>query len=121
VTPRTTSDVPLSGHDEIIDADVEKGDIIADNGNLTAGPGLKVEKVSIDLLEVGDIVRVLNGATPPCDGTIVFGAETSFDESSLTGEAKPIKKKVGDQIFLGTINKAKSVDVRVDAIGGVTM
>ncbi|KIJ20002.1 hypothetical protein PAXINDRAFT_126360, partial [Paxillus involutus ATCC 200175] len=121
VTPRTTSDVPLSGYNEIIDADVEKGDIIADNGNLTAGPGLKVEKVSIDLLEVGDIVRVLNGATPPCDGTIVFGAETSFDESSLTGEAKPIKKKVGDQIFLGTINKAKSVDVRVDAIGGVTM
>ncbi|KIJ11797.1 hypothetical protein PAXINDRAFT_118721 [Paxillus involutus ATCC 200175] len=96
-------------------------DIIADNGNLAAGPGFKVEKVSVDLLEAGDIVRVLNGATPPCDGTIVSGSETSFDESSLTGEAKPIKKKVGDQVFLGTINKAKSVDVRVDATGGVTM
>jgi Cu+-exporting ATPase len=113
--------VPPSEHNEIIDADLEKGDIIADDGNLAAGPGFKVEKVSVDLLEAGDIVRVLNGATPPCDGTIVSGSETSFDESSLTGEAKPIKKKVGDQVFLGTINTAKSVDVRVDATGGVTM
>lgn len=84
-------------------------------------PGLKTEKVSVDLLEVGDIVRVLKGATPPSDGTIISGAETSFDESSLTGEARLIKKKAGDQVFLGTINKAKVVDVRVGAIGGVTM
>ncbi|KIK79870.1 hypothetical protein PAXRUDRAFT_833891 [Paxillus rubicundulus Ve08.2h10] len=121
VTPRTPSDVPPSQHNETIDADLEKGDIISDNGSLVAGPGLKVEKVSVDFLEAGDIVRVLNGATPPCDGVIVSGSETSFDESFLTGEAKPIKKNVGDQVFLGTINKAKSVDVRVDATGGVTM
>ncbi|KIJ11800.1 hypothetical protein PAXINDRAFT_15377 [Paxillus involutus ATCC 200175] len=121
VTPRTPSDVPPSEHNEIIHADLEKGDIAADNGHLAAAPGFKVEKVSVDLLEAGDIVRVLNGATPPCDGIIVSGSETSFDESSLTGEAKPIKKKVGDQVFLGTINKSKSVDVRVNATGGVTM
>ncbi|KAF9221949.1 heavy metal translocatin [Gyrodon lividus] len=121
VTPRTASDVPPSERNGVINADLEKGNILADNGNLAAGPGLKVEKISVDLLEVGDIVRVLNGATPPSDGTIVSGAETSFDESSLTGEAKLIKKKVGDQVFLGTINKAKAVEIRVDAIGGVTM
>ncbi|KAF9247029.1 heavy metal translocatin [Melanogaster broomeanus] len=121
VTPRTASDLPPSEHDGILDVDIEKGHTLADNGNLAAGPGLKVEKVSVDLLEVGDIVRVLNGATPPSDGIIVSGADTSFDESSLTGEAKPIKKKVGDQVFLGTINKAKAVDVRVHAVGGMTM
>ncbi|KAF8837675.1 heavy metal translocatin [Paxillus ammoniavirescens] len=121
VTPRTPSDVPPSEHNEVIDADLEKGDIIVGNGNLVAGPGFKVENVSVDLLEAGDIVRVLNGATPPCDGIIVSGSETSFDESSLTGEAKPIKKNIGDYVFLGTINKAKSVDVRVNAIGGATM
>ena len=121
VTPRTASDVPTPTNSKDSNVDLEKGDALADNGNFAAGPGFKVEKVSVDLLEVGDVVRVQNGATPPSDGTIVSGAETTFDESSLTGEARPIKKKVGDQVFLGTINKAKSVDVRVDAIGGVTM
>ncbi|KIK99993.1 hypothetical protein PAXRUDRAFT_777988 [Paxillus rubicundulus Ve08.2h10] len=62
VTPHTTSNVSLSEHNEIIDVDLEKGDTIANDGNLNAGPGLKVKKVSVDLLKVGDIVHVLNGA-----------------------------------------------------------
>lgn len=74
----------------------------------------------MDLLEVGDIVRVQNGATPPVDGLVVSG-ESSFNESSLTGESRPIKKVVGDQVFLGTLNTARVVDVRVEAIGGETM
>ena len=101
--------------------DPEKCDVSSDNGNLVAAPGFKFEKVPVDFLEVGDVVRVQNGATPPSDGTIVSGAETSFDESSLTGEARLIKKNAGDKVLLGTINKSKVVDVRVDAIGGVTM
>lgn len=72
-------------------------------------------------IEIGDVVRVLNGFSPPCDGTIVSSAETLFDESSLTGEAKPVKKGAGDQVFLGTINKSKVVDVRVDTVAGTTM
>ncbi|KAG2128302.1 heavy metal translocatin [Suillus bovinus] len=101
--------------------DPEKCDVAWDNGDLVASPGFKFEKVSVDLLEVGDVVRVQNGATPPSDGTIISGAETSFDESSLTGEARLIKKNIGDKVFLGTINKSRAVDVRVDAVGGVTL
>ncbi|KAH7887758.1 heavy metal translocatin [Phlebopus sp. FC_14] len=103
------------------DIDLERSIAFSDNGNFAAGPGYKVEKVLVDLLEVGDMVRVLNGATPPSDGTVVSCTETAFDESSLTGEARLIKKKVGDRVFLGTINKSKAVDVRVDAIGGLSM
>ncbi|KIO11799.1 hypothetical protein M404DRAFT_7161 [Pisolithus tinctorius Marx 270] len=103
------------------DADVEKGCGSSDNGNLSVAPGQKVEKVSIDSLEVGDIVRVLNGSSPPCDGTIVSNTEALFDESSLTGEAKLVKKRTGDQVLVGTINKSKVVDIRVDAVGGTTM
>ncbi|KAG1754023.1 heavy metal translocatin [Suillus paluster] len=101
--------------------DPEKCDVSSDNGSLAASPGFKFEKVAVDLLEVGDVVRVQNGATPPSDGTIVSGVETSFDESSLTGEARLISKSVGDKVLLGTINKSRAVDVRVDAIGGLTM
>ena len=81
----------------------------------------KVEKIPADLLEVGDIVRVPPGATPPADGTIVSSEATNFDESSLTGESRNVMKTTGDHIFVGTINKLRMVDMRVDAIEGETM
>ena len=52
---------------------------------------------------------------------VVAGDGGAFDESSLTGESRLVKKLVGDKVFLGTINKAGVVDVRVDEIGGQTM
>ena len=80
-----------------------------------------VEKIPADLLEVGDIVRVPQGSTPPADGTIVSSDDTNFDESSLTGESRNVMKTTGDRIFVGTINKLRMVDMRVDAIEGETM
>lgn len=101
--------------------DLEKGKRTSDNGNLVVLPGYKVDKVSVDLLEIGDVVRIQQGASPPGDGTIISKIETLFDESSLTGESKPVKKKAGDQVFLGTINKSRTVDIRIDMIGRLTM
>ncbi|TFK75930.1 heavy metal translocatin [Pluteus cervinus] len=81
----------------------------------------KAERISIDLLEVGDVVRVPHGSTPPADGFLLENQETSFDESSLTGESKPVPKQGGDSVFLGTINKGQPVLVRVGAVEGGTM
>lgn len=80
-----------------------------------------IERIDAELLEVGDIVRVQHGGSPPADGTIVSGNGGAFDESSLTGESRLVKKQVGEDVFLGTINKGAVVDVRVNAIGGETM
>lgn len=101
--------------------DLEKG--IADSRDeaFSTKPGFKVEKIDVGLLEVGDIVRIQSGATPPADATIVSGADSTFDESSLTGESKLIKKSQGDKVFLGTINKGQMVDAKIAAIGGATM
>ena len=68
-------------------------------------------------------MRVQHGASPPADGTLVNvqGEFASFDESSLTGESRLVKKQVGDSLFVGTINRGAVVDIRVDAIGGETM
>lgn len=109
------------------DSDLEKG-LLHANTNASSEsaslapvkPGLTVIKVPVDLLEVGDIVRVQNGATPPADGRVVEG-ESTFNESSLTGESRPIRKAVGDEVFLGTLNVSGVVDVRVEAVGGETM
>jgi len=104
-----------------ISGDIEKGDPNLEDVVLSTKPGFGVEKIDANLLEVGDIVRIQIGATPPADGTIVSGGSTAFDESSLTGESRLIKKAHGDKVFMGTINKMQMVDVKVDTHGGATM
>lgn len=78
------------------------------------------ERVSPDMLEVGDIVKVPNGATPPGDGVIISGT-SKFDESSLTGESRPVFKQVGDNVYVGTLNAGGVVTVKLEAIGGQSM
>lgn len=76
--------------------------------------------VKVDLLEFGDIVRVTHGASPPADGTIAQG-ESNFDESSLTGESRLVKKVPGDEVYSGTVNKDASVMVRITGAAGQSM
>ncbi|KAG9767488.1 heavy metal translocatin, partial [Aureobasidium melanogenum] len=79
------------------------------------------QKVSVDQLEVGDIVQVPQGHSPPADGVIEQDGLFSFDESSLTGESKPVKKSRGDTVFTGTVNVANPVEIRVTEVGGSSM
>ncbi|KAK4232621.1 E1-E2 ATPase-domain-containing protein [Podospora fimiseda] len=76
--------------------------------------------VTADLLDYGDVVRVPHGSSPPSDGIIVEGT-SNFDESSLTGESRPVKKVPGDQVFSGTVNKDGSVLVRITGIPGQSL
>ncbi|KAJ7904474.1 hypothetical protein B0H14DRAFT_2328013 [Mycena olivaceomarginata] len=92
--------------------------------DLAGSLGVRIVKTTPDFLEVGDIIRCNTGSTPPADGTIVGPSEKStftFDESMLTGESMPVVKQLGDQVFLGSINRGPSVHIRVSTIGGGTM
>ena len=102
--------------------DLEKGE----RGSSDTELGIvtsSVSRIPAELLEVGDVVRVQHGASPPADGTLVsvMGDSASFDESSLTGESRLVRKEIGEKVFVGTINRGAIVDTRVDAIGGETM
>ncbi|KAI2626972.1 heavy metal translocatin [Hypomontagnella submonticulosa] len=77
-------------------------------------------EVSTDLLEFGDLVRIPHGASPPCDGKVVVG-ESSFDESSLTGESHPVKKAANDDVFAGTINVQDPVLIQITSSAGQSM
>lgn len=81
---------------------------------------MSLDKTPTELLEIGDVVRVLQGSSPPFDGIIVDG-ETKFDEASLTGESRLVSKQTGDQVFSGTINKGSPIDVRLTSISGSSM
>ncbi|KAH7477682.1 E1-E2 ATPase-domain-containing protein [Fusarium oxysporum f. sp. albedinis] len=106
------------------------GDAVEMLGKLRPTTALLLEKdkaggqitstVPVDQIDSGDIIRVPHGASPAADGILVSG-ETNFDESSLTGESRLIKKTEGDQIFAGTINKAAAVTMRVTGASGQSM
>ncbi len=65
------------------------------------------EEISIDKIELGDILRVKPGDKIPVDGVLTEGY-TSIDESMITGEPIPIDKSEGDKVSSGTINRNQS-------------
>ncbi|KAL9130305.1 MAG: hypothetical protein Q9217_001480 [Psora testacea] len=76
--------------------------------------------IDADLLEVGDIVLVRHGSSPPADGLLLKGS-TKFNESSLTGEAKPVAKEVGDKVYAGAVNVGGAIQVKVTEVGGASI
>jgi len=58
--------------------------------------------VSIENIQVGDLIELKPGEKVVIDGVITSG-QGSFDESSLTGENEPIFKQKGDAILSGSL------------------
>lgn len=58
--------------------------------------------VSIENVQVGDLIELKPGEKVVIDGVLTSG-QGSFDESSLTGENEPIHKQQGDTILSGSI------------------
>ncbi len=78
---------------------------------LVAADGTEHE-VAVAEIKVGDRVRVKPGEAFAADGVVTTGKSAS-DESNLTGEANPVTKGVGDQVFSGTVNLWGAVDFEV--------
>lgn len=76
--------------------------------------------VSVDEVNVGDIVIVKAGERIPVDGTVVTGA-SFVDQSTVTGESVPVTKQIGDAVFAGTINQKSFIEVNVDKPANETM
>lgn len=76
----------------------------------------KEQMIPAEDIRACDILRILPGETVPVDGVIV-GGETSVDQSILTGEALPVDKAAGEEVFCGTINRFGSVDIRATGVG----
>ena len=68
--------------------------------------------VAVDDVQVGDHVVVKPGELVPVDGIISEG-HSEFDESSLTGEARPVAKNVGSEVMSGSLNGDEAVTVKV--------
>jgi Cu2+-exporting ATPase len=79
-------------------------------------PDGSVMDVPLNELMVGDRVLVKPGEKLPADGEVVDG-ETSVNEAMLTGESKPVSKKIGSGVVGGSINGEGSITVEVKKTG----
>ena len=78
-----------------------------------------VEVVPVVNCNPGDVLRVPPGEVVPADGTLIENV-SALDESLLTGESKPVEKKIGDRIYAGTHNILNPLIMRIDAVGQST-
>ncbi len=76
----------------------------------------KEEDVPSSTLKPSDIIRVRVGESIPADGKVVSGY-SSVQEASVTGEAIPSDKNIGDNVFAGTINLNGVIDVSITKVG----
>ena len=77
--------------------------------------------VEVRLADVrkGHLLHLQRGCVLPVDGVVEDG-EGEVDESSLTGEAKPVHKAEGSLVYAGTALEEGSLYVRVSAPPGDT-
>lgn len=76
----------------------------------------KIENVTIDEINKGDIVIAKSGETIAVDGKIVRG-ETTVNESFITGESVPKGKGIGDMVIAGSINCDGYIEYEAIKIG----
>ncbi len=76
--------------------------------------------LSTEDIDIGDIVIIRPGERIPVDGEIVKGF-SFVDQAAITGESIPVRKKLGDDVFAGTINQNGSLEVKVGKPASETM
>ena len=77
-------------------------------------------EVPIDVIAVGDRLRVRPGEKVPVDGELAEG-RSSLDESMVTGESMPVTKEAGAKLIAGTVNQTGSFVMRAQKVGADTL
>ena len=78
------------------------------------------EDVPLELVAVGDVLRVRPGEKVPVDGVVTEG-RSSVDESMISGEPVPVEKLVGAKLTGATVNGTGSLLMRAERVGRDTM
>lgn len=71
-------------------------------------------------LKLTDSVLIKAGETIAADGIVIDG-KTTVDESMMTGEHLPVKKRIGQQVFAGTVNHDGVITIKINKVGKNTL
>lgn len=77
-------------------------------------------KVAVSELKVNDHILVKPGERIPADGKIFNGVST-IDEAAITGESMPVTKKIGEDVFAGTVNLNSVLTINVTKLSTDTL
>lgn len=83
------------------------------------GERVSEKKIPSDLVQKGDIIKIVPGDKIPTDGVVVNGQST-VDESMVTGEVEPINKTIGSNVIGGTVNGLGTFDMEAVRVGSET-
>lgn len=97
---------------ELLTKREEKAYKILNPQHIHAKEALKIQEVSPENLQKGDIIQVLAHSLIPVDG-ILLSKEASIDENMLSGESLPIAKYHKDKLYAGTIALQSSLIMQV--------
>ncbi len=78
--------------------------------------GQEEKEIPIEQLKVGDVMIIKPGEKIPTDGEVVSGTST-INESMVTGEPIPVKKKAGNTVIGATINQQGLLQVKATKVG----
>lgn len=82
------------------------------------GEGNVVSEKEIDsrLIQKNDVIKIIPGAKVASDGFVIWG-QSHVNESMITGEARPVAKRMGDTVIGGTLNENGVLHVKATRVG----
>lgn len=76
----------------------------------------QITEANTSELKEGDIILIKPGEKIPSDGIVLKG-ESFVNESMLTGESRPAKKKTGDKVIGGAMNGNGALEIKIEGAG----
>lgn len=77
------------------------------------------KRIPSELIQQGDLLKIVSGDKIPTDGVVTSGAST-VDESMVTGEVDAVSKKEGDTVIGGTVNGPGMFVMKATRVGSDT-
>jgi Cd2+/Zn2+-exporting ATPase len=95
-------------------------DLAPQVATLADDEGRDAGSIRVEDLAPGQRILLRPGERVAADGRVHSG-RTEVDQAAITGEAMPVPKQRGDEVYAGTVNESGSIVVEVTKPAGETM